>query len=179
METPRIRIEDKEQIRILICHLIYSLGCPLSREQLIEITSYEQAVNYFDLTEALETIGERHCVITEQEGAAFYSNTAIGIKAAKELSEDLPPSVREKMFEEAVRVYTRDAVKQHSSILSVRYAQNPKGSCTMGISIKNDNGKQKYYLNVITETAEQAENIKSKLKNDPRGLREYLDDYFK
>ncbi len=179
METPRIRIEDKEQIRILICHLIYSLGCPLSREQLIEITSYEQAVNYFDLMEALETICERHCAITEHEGAAFYSNTAIGIKAAKELSEDLPPSVREKMFEEAVRVYTRDAAKQHSSILSVRYAQNPNGNCTMGISIKDDSGKQKYYLNVITDTAEQAENIKSKLKKDPRGLRQYLNNYFK
>lgn len=179
METPRIRVEDKEQIRILICHLIYSLGCPLSREQLMEITSYEQAVNYFDLIEALETIGERHCIITEQEGAVFYSNTAIGIKAAKELADALPMSVREKMFEEAVRVYTRDAAKQHSSILSVRYANNPKGNCTMGISIKDDSGNQKYYLNVITDTAEQAESIKSKLKKDPRSLREYLDSYFK
>ena len=49
----------------------------------------------------------------------------------------------------------------------------------MGISIKDDSGKQKYYLNVITDTAEQAENIKSKLKKDPRGLRQYLNNYFK
>lgn len=178
-ETPRIRIEDKEHIKILVCHLIYSLGCPLSKEQLMEITSYEQAVNYFDLVEALDTIGERLCIVTERDGTIFYANTALGIKAAKELSNELPVSVREKMFDEAVRIYTRDAMKQNA-MLSVRYAQSPNGCCTMGISIKDENtGRQKYYLNIYTDTSEQAENIKSKIKSNPEKLREHLDNFFK
>ena len=44
-EVPRIRIDDVNKIRILVCHLIYSLGCPLNRDQLVEITSLEQAGN--------------------------------------------------------------------------------------------------------------------------------------
>ena len=53
------------KIRILVCHLLYSIGCPLNRDQLIEITSLEQAVNYFDLMEALDGITGRLCTCQE------------------------------------------------------------------------------------------------------------------
>lgn len=178
METPRIRIDNVDQISILVCHLIYSLGCPLSKDQLIEITSLEQAVNYFDLMQALETIGERLCTVEIIDGQEVYSNTKLGVKAAKEFGNDLPASVREKMFEEAVKVYTRDAMKKES-LLAVRYAQNANGTCTIGISVKNEaTGRQKYFLNVYTENTEAAEQIKNKLKASPKQFSDYLDDYF-
>ncbi len=41
-DTPRITIDNVDDIRILICYLIYSLGCPLTKNQLIEIT-YEKS----------------------------------------------------------------------------------------------------------------------------------------
>ena len=81
---PRIRIDDVNKIRILVCHLIYSLGCPLNRDQLAEITSLEQAVNYFDLMEALEGITARLCTCTEINGIPVYANTKLGDAAARE-----------------------------------------------------------------------------------------------
>ena len=113
-EIPRIKVDDIQLIRILVCHLIYSLGCPLSREQLIEITSLEQAVNYFDLAEALNGIEERLCLVQEYDGEPVYSNTPLGDAAAREFGNTLPASIREKMFEEAVKVYTRDAIKKNN-----------------------------------------------------------------
>lgn len=177
-EIPRIRVDDIQSIRILVCHLIYSLGCPLSKTQLIEITSLEQAVNYFDLIEALEGIEERLCTIEIFDEEILYSNTKLGDAAAREFSSSLPASVREKMFDEAVKVYTRDAMKKNN-LFAVRYAENENGTCTIGISIKSEiTGRQKYYLNIYAENKQQAEQIKEKIKQNPQSFREHLDKYF-
>ena len=176
--NPRIRVEDINSIRILVCHLIYSLGCPLTKQQLMEITSLEQAVSYFDLAEALEGIEERLCTVTEINGDLVYDNTKLGVAAARELGDFLPVSIREKMFEEAVKVYTLDAMKKDSPV-AVRYAENENGSCTIGISIKDETtGKQKYYLNIYTGDKESAEKIKNRIKADPAEFNRYLDRYF-
>ncbi len=176
--VPRIRVDDVQSIRILVCHLIYSLGCPLTKQQLIEITSLEQAVGYFELTEALDGIGDRLCTVEEIDGDLVYDNTKLGITAAKEFSSMLPASVREKMFEEAVKVYTRDAMRKNKQ-LAVRYAENDNGSCTIGISMKDEaTGKQKYYLNIYTGDKASAESIKNKIKANPTEFQKYLDRYF-
>lgn len=176
--VPRITINDTHSIRILVCHLIYSLGCPLKKDQLVEITSLEQAVNYFDLMQALDGIEENLCTVSELDGDLLYANTKLGDAAAKEFSSDLPASVREKMFEEAVKVYTRDAMKK-DKLYAVRYAESQNGSCTIGISIKdNITGKQKYYLNIYTSDKDSAEKIKNKIKSNPADFSDYLDKYF-
>ncbi|MGN1422133.1 MAG: DUF4364 family protein [Oscillospiraceae bacterium] len=179
METPRIRIENIDEIRVLVCHLIYSLGCPLTKNQLIEITSLEEAVNYFNLIEALDGIGDRLCIVEEADGETVYSNTKLGVKAARELGDTLPASVKEKMFDEAVKVYTRDAMKKKGALLAVRYVNNANGSCTVGITVKDEEtGRQKYYLSIAAENSERAELIKNKVSKDPKAFSKYLDDYF-
>lgn len=180
MEVPRIRVSDIDDICVLICHLIYSLGCPLSKSELIEITSLEDAVNYFNLMSALEKASGHLLDVTDIDGEIVYSNTAMGIKAAKDLGSSIKPSVRDKMFKEAVRVYTRDAMKKNSSFLAVRYIQNSDGSCTIGVRIMDEeSAKQDYYLEIAAKNAENADFIKSKIKQDPKAFKTYLDNYFK
>jgi len=176
-DVPRITIDNVDDIRILICYLIYSLGCPLTKNQLIEITSLEQAVNYFDLSAALSTIGERLCTVSEIDGVPLYSNTRLGVKAAKEFSDKLPASVREKMFGEAVRIYTRDAIKRDAAV-SVKTSRNSDDTLNVGVTIFDPkSGRAKYYLSVLAESNEEAERIKEKARS--RRFKEYLDDYFK
>ncbi len=180
MEIPRIRISEIDDICVLICHLIYSLGCPLSKDELIEITSLEDAVNYFNLTSALEKASGRLLNVTDVDGETVFSNTPMGIKAAKDLGDTLPLSVRDKMFKEAVRVYTRDAMYKKGSFLAVRYIQNFDGSCTVGVRIMDEEtAKQKYFLEMSVENSEKADLIKNRIKENPKKFKKYLDDYFK
>ncbi|MDE6728109.1 MAG: DUF4364 family protein, partial [Oscillospiraceae bacterium] len=149
METPRIRIDEIDDICVLICYLIYSLGCPLSKSQLAEITSLEDAVNFFDFSNALDKVRGHLCAETDVDGETVYTNTPKGIKAARDLGASLPLSVREKMFSEAVRVYTRDAMKKKGSFLSVRYIKNADDSCTVGITVMDETtARQRYYLEI-------------------------------
>lgn len=177
-DTPRIRVDKIEDIRILICHLIYSLGCPLTRSQLIEITSYEDAVNYFDITAALDSAAEKLVKAEEINGELVYSNTELGIKAAREFENVIPVSIREKMFDEALRIFTRDAAKDESPI-TVRYAQNPDGSCTVGVAARDlVTGRQRFYFTIRTESTAKAEQIKNTVTNDPTRLIRYIESYF-
>lgn len=179
MEIPRIRIEEIDDIRVLVCYLIYSLGCPLSKNQLIEITSFEDAVNYFNLITALDKIGHL-CEETDIDGETVYNNTPAGINAAQTLGDSLPLSVREKLLTEAVRVYTRDAMHKKGSFLAVCYTKNVSGSCTVGITVMDEStAQQKYYLSVTVENEQAADKIKQKVKSDPKGFAKYLDEYFK
>ena len=159
------------KIRILVCHLLYSIGCPLNRDQLIEITSLEQAVNYFDLMEALDGITGRLCTCQEVNGIPVYSNTRLGDAAAREFGSELPQSIREKMFEEAVKVYTRDEIKK-DSLVSVRYAEHENGTCTIGVTIK------KYYLTISAANKTEADSIKKRIQRSPENFRQYLESYF-
>lgn len=179
MEIPRIRIDDVDDICVLICYLIYSLGCPLSKSQLAEITSLEDAVNFFDLTNALEKVSGHLCIETDTDGETVYANTPKGIKAARDLGASLPLSVREKMFSEAVRVYTRDAMKKKGSFLSVRYIKNADDTCTVGITVMDEStAHRKYYVEVAAKDESEADNIKHKLSADSRNFAKYLDEYF-
>lgn len=180
MGVPRIRVSDVDDICILICYLIYSLGCPLSRSQLAEITSFEEAVNFFDLSEALEKLRGNLCVETDVDGETVYSNTSNGIKAARDLGASLPLSIREKLFSEAVRVYTRDAMKKKGSFLSVRYIKNADSTCTVGITVMDESTAQrKYFVEVAAKDEQEADAIKHKVSTEPRNFAKILDDYFK
>lgn len=177
-QQPRIRVDNIEKIRILVCHLIYSLGCPLNEEQLVEITSLEDAVNYFDLMQALDGITNGLCTCQEINGTKVYANTRLGDAAASEFGSELPQSIREKMFEEAVKVYTRDEIKKES-LVSVRYAENGNGTCTIGITIKSPKtGRQKYYLTINADDKAEADSIKNRILSDPQNFRVYIEDYF-
>lgn len=179
MHIPRIRVEEIDDICVLICYLIYSLGCPLTKAQLVEITSFEDAVNYFDLTRALEKAVGHLCDEIDLDGEIVFNNTQTGIKAARELGSSLPFSIRDKLFKEAVRVYTRDAMQKKGSFLAVRYIKNSDKSCTVGITVMDENtARQKYFIEVTAENAEKADVIKQKIKQDPKGFSKYLDNFF-
>lgn len=180
MNVPRIRIEEIDQISILISYLIYALGCPLTKNQLIEITSLEEAVNYFDLMQSLEKSTGNLWTVVELNGENALANTDNGIIAAKELADTLPVSIREKMYNEAVRVYTRDAMEKGGSFLSADYVKKNDGTCTVNIKIiDTDTTQQKYNIYIETQNEEEAEAIKKKVKMDPNKFAKCLNDFFK
>ena len=178
MELPKIKITEIDDICVLVCHLIYSLGCPLSKNQLIEITSLEDAVNYFDLMGALEKSSGHLLTEDDVNGQEVYSITELGKGAARSLGDSLPFSIRDKLFKESVRIYTRDAMKK-DSFLTVRYIKNPDESCTVGITVNDEkSAAQKYYVSVAAKDVEQADLIKKKVNDNPKAFEKYLDEYF-
>lgn len=179
MNTPRIRIDEVNDICVLISYLIYALGCPLTKNQLIEITSLEEAVNYFNLIQALEKSTGNLCTEVELNGDKAFANTQIGIKTAIELGDTLPISIREKMFQEAVRVYTRDAMEKGGSFLTADYVKRNDETCTLNINvIDTETTKQKYHISIETPNEEEAERIRNKVKKNPNAFARYLDSFF-
>ena len=82
------------------------------------------------------------------------------------------------MFEDAVKVYTRDEIRK-DSLVSVRYAEQQNGTCTIGVTIKSEKtGRQKYYLTISASGKEEADRIKKRIQGSPEEFRRYLESYF-
>ena len=46
-------LRNKNEIRILLCYLVNSIGAPLSREDVLSIMQENGFANYFEVTDAL------------------------------------------------------------------------------------------------------------------------------
>ena len=98
---------ETTQIKALICYMLRKLDDPLSGEQIREILLSQGIANYFDVSEALSDL-LRTGNITEDflEEREVLRLTQIGMDASRELTGNIPLSVREKALAAAVQVQT-------------------------------------------------------------------------
>lgn len=101
-------LNDKYEIKILICYLLKSINVPFSREQLSYIFQDEQIVNYFVFCDALaELIASGH-IISEKNGAdEIYTLGEIGIETADKLGSSLPSSLRDNLVVASIKLIAR------------------------------------------------------------------------
>jgi len=100
-------LRSKDQIRILICYLLSSVGAPLSKEDIINIMQENSLANYFEVTDALSELIEKGIVLLlpDNPELCIVSDTARGI--AKQLDNTLPLSVREQAVAAAINLLAK------------------------------------------------------------------------
>lgn len=91
-------IRDPYLVKILICYLMQKLDRPLSEEQLVEILSNDDTVNYFLLTTTFAEMKRLGHVEKQGKG---YVLTKLGQDTAGTLSGELPMTLRERVLREA------------------------------------------------------------------------------
>lgn len=100
-------LRNKDQIRILICYLLSSVGAPLSKEDIVNIMQENSLANYFEVTDALSELIEKGNILTQpgNDKLCTASDTARGI--AKQLDNMLPLSVREQAVAAAINLLAK------------------------------------------------------------------------
>ena len=83
-------LRNQNDIKILLCYILKSLGMPLSRSALTEILQTAQLVNFFEISNAL---------------------SADGFSVAEKLDTELPLLVRDAAVKAAVGVVAREKMK--------------------------------------------------------------------
>ena len=89
----------KNDIRILLCYIMASVGAPLSRQDLSRIIQEKGLANYFEAEDALASLVAQGNVAQEPDGC--YTVTAAGREIAHSLDATLPLSVRDKALKAA------------------------------------------------------------------------------
>lgn len=98
-ESPKIIIDDKLTIQIYLCFLINRLGS-LTEEQLSDIITEHEAVNFLEYLEGLSIAQEKELIKAEEsKGQKLLSLLPKGKMMADEFFSRIPLSIREKSLE--------------------------------------------------------------------------------
>lgn len=103
---------NPEDIRVLICYLLFHIGRALSREQLDEILVGSGLVNYFDCSQALGELCDGGQVMRDE---GFFSLSPSGRRACEALQEDLPLSVRDRVLARGASILHKNDVLMQNS----------------------------------------------------------------
>ena len=88
-------IRDSYHVKILICYLLDKVADPMTEEQLIEILTGDQTVNYFLLTSTIAEMKKLGHLHKEGKG---YCLSPLGRETAEKLSGELPMTLRERLL---------------------------------------------------------------------------------
>lgn len=152
-------LRTTNDIKILICYMIYSVKVPLTKSQIIEVLIEKSLANYFEVTDALENLLKDKHIINDENGLSI---TESGEIIATRLDVDLPYTVRTTAVETALSMLNKIKIINENP---VEIAKTDLGyNVTCHIS-----GGEFEMLNftLYVPEYEQAKLVKKNFQNDP------------
>lgn len=102
-------LRSKNEIRILICYLLSSVGAPLTKDDIVSIIADYGLANYFEVTDAVSDMLNKGLIVSggENGNSKYISVNESGRMVAKQLDTALPPSVRTKAIKAAINLLAK------------------------------------------------------------------------
>lgn len=107
------------EIRILLCYLLKSVGCPLPRAEIENALLGEELVNYFELSDALDKLCALGHLTLGDDG---YAIAPSGAELADTLADEVPRSVKEHAVNAvlAAQQYKRKQAQHKAQVTRTR-----------------------------------------------------------
>ena len=105
---------NAEEIKILLCYMLHTVGQPIQRDQVTGIITAEGLANYFDTEEAIEElIRLQHLVQSEDRQLA---TTVTGAQIGESLSVRVPYTVRDRAGNAALQLLKRREIERENQV---------------------------------------------------------------
>lgn len=149
-----------QEIRILLCYMLHTAGCPIERDAVTEILVGGGMANYFDTEDAIEEL-IRMGHLTEQEGTVAV--TATGAQIGDSLAVRVPYTLRQRSADAALKLLKRRQVEQNNRV-DIRRLE--EGGYTVTCTVCDG---QRDLLSVTLRVSDnqQAEQVKECFLSDP------------
>lgn len=156
-------LKNADEIKILICYLLKSVGKPLSFDNLNEILQRDGLCNYFGFASSLhELLASGHIDLIKDNENESYKVTKLGAETAALFERRLPLSVRDKAVGSAIKLLAR--IKRESEN-RVEIEENGSGYCvTCSVLDMNDTLMQ---VKLFVPDRTQADTIKKHFQERP------------
>ena len=107
-------LTDHREIKILLCHVLFSLNEPVSNSNLLEAFCEQGSANYFECADAIsDLVSAGHLLQNEMNE---YTLTETGAYIARELVADVPASVRDLVTDKASELHNRSNKEKHHRV---------------------------------------------------------------
>lgn len=151
------------ELKMLICHLLFSLGEPLGCSALVEILAEEGIANYFEAASAASALVKSgHIELCEENREKCYQITEIGQNTAQTFEKNIPLTLREKALF-AAQKYLR--TKQHKAQNNAEIKQVSDGFL-LTLTIQ-DVGSDLLSVTILLPTKKDCEKITERFYDDP------------
>lgn len=132
-------LTDRDDVKIFILYLMNSIGYPLERGVLHDISVQDGFVSTFDFIEAYDELADKGNIeiTVEGEDVEMVSITDNGRHIADTLNGKLLSSVREKALKSALRLLS---FKKRGTKITSEANQLPHGKYEFSCSIKDNSG---------------------------------------
>ncbi len=117
-------LRTKNDIRVLLCYLLSSVGAPLKQEDILSILQQYDLANYFEIMDALSDLQKKGLISVEQGASGLVNIEPLGQEVANQLDVTLPISIREKTVAAAMNLLARAKREQENR---VEIKKNEKG----------------------------------------------------
>lgn len=104
---------SQNDVRILVCYLLSSVGAPLSRAALSQIVQEKGLANYFEVGDAVAALLAQGNLREEGDDLTV---TESGREIAERLDASLPLSVRDKALEAALRLLAESRARRENRV---------------------------------------------------------------
>ena len=164
-EAPKITVEDKLDIQFYICFLLDQLG-KLTENQLSDIITECETVNYYDYLEALSIVVEKKLAEkSEEKSELVYSLMPHGKMMSEEFYQHIPLSVREKSVEYGKKVLELSEVER---ALQCRIERTQEAHCFVTVRFINEmGGPDLVNLRLYAPNLEEAKKMKERFYERP------------
>ena len=109
-------LRTKNEIRILVCYLLTSVGAPLAKSDLIAIAVENGLANYFELADAIAEMTENGIVTASGPDGGLCSPTEKGRMISKQLDSELPATVRSRALSAAMNLLAKQKREQENRV---------------------------------------------------------------
>ena len=153
----------KNDIRILLCYILTSVGAPLSRQDLSRIIQEKGLANYFEVEDALATLLKQGNINQDEQG--FCAVTRGGLEIANSLDATLPLSVRDKALEAAFTLLAQAKAQRENRVELQKIKQGYQVTCHI-----SGGDMDLMAVTLYVPDRAQAEMVKRSFYKDPEGV---------
>lgn len=153
----------KNDIRILLCYILTSVGAPLSRQDLSRIIQEKGLANYFEVEDALATLLKQGNIAQDEQG--FCAVTRGGLEIANSLDATLPLSVRDKALEAAFTLLAQAKAQRENRVELQKIKQGYQVTCHI-----SGGDMDLMAVTLYVPDRAQAEMVKRSFYKDPEGV---------
>ncbi len=107
-------LKTGQEIKILLCYMLHTVGQPIHRDQLTDIITAGGMANYFDIEEAIEELLRlQHLIQTEDR---LLAPTVTGSQIGDSLSVRIPYTLRERSVKAALELLRRRDIEKDNKV---------------------------------------------------------------
>lgn len=155
-------LRDKNDVKILVCYLLNSLGRPLSFDAISGALQQDGLANYFTVGDAVsELLSSGHLEPAGESGKA-YRVTALGAGTAALFERHLPLSVREKAVRAAIRLLDYEKRMRETKVDITPYGSGFQVRCAA-----LDRADELFAVSLLVPDRAQAKEVQRRFVADP------------